>query len=393
MKRSFLTLTLAALLLVLAASAAHAGAKLQISDKASIDLGFRLQALYINTDRDIDGDGNFDSFEDFRIRRARFRLKGVINEHVEMFMQTDVSGNDVQLIDGYIVLKNDSWSQFFIGQHLVPSNRQNVTSSGALMALDRPNSIYKSLTWGLRVLSTFDTATLGDSDLGIRGTAQVRDVGVTLFGSGTAGGNSHLKYYLGYYDGISAPGTDSGRYTGRIQLNFGDAEGGYYNTSTYLGKKQTFGIGFSFDNQSDVGRNLTIGGVPVAFRTDYTYWSADLFSDQQLGSGWLTVEASYADLDLDGQAPRLEGDGGYIQFGYLFSSQKWQIWGLYDGWSSNDPTGRGGFDAWRAGISYFLAGHNANIKVGYESFTADVNIGSSNEDTIDSLVVGVYTTY
>ena len=70
----------------------------------------------------------------------------------------------------------------FVGQHLVPSGRQNITSSGTLLALDRPGLIYKALTWGGRALSTFDTATYGDADSGIRGPAQVRDTGITLFG-------------------------------------------------------------------------------------------------------------------------------------------------------------------------------------------------------------------
>jgi len=40
-----------------------------------------------------------------------------------------------------------------------------------------------------------------------------------------------------------------------------------------------------------------------------------------------------------------------------------------------------------------MAGQNANFKAGFESFKADANIGSSNEDTINSFVIGFYTTY
>ena len=104
MKRSLLTPTIAGLVVLLLGTAAHAGLKLKDADgNEKIDLGFRLQILGISTERDLDGDGKFDSFDDFRIRRGRFRLKGTVNEHFGMFFQTDVSGNDIQMIDAYVL--------------------------------------------------------------------------------------------------------------------------------------------------------------------------------------------------------------------------------------------------------------------------------------------------
>jgi hypothetical protein len=374
------------LLLLLGTAVAHAGLKLKDADgNEKIDLGFRLQVLGISTDRDLDGDGKFETYDDFRIRRARFRLKGTVTEHFGMFFQTDVSGNDIQMIDAYIHLKKDAKLQAFLGQHLPPSNRQNVTSSGTLLAADRPNIIYKTLTWGGRALQAFSTATRGDTDSGLRGTAQVRDTGVTLFGVNDMGTNTHFKYHLGYYDGISAPGQDSERTTGRIQFNFGDPEPSYYSVATYLGGKDTLAIGASYDTQSDVGN--------ATFQADYTASSFDIFAEKPVGEGSLTFEAAFLDLDLDGRAPRVEGDGFYVQAGYLIRKEKWQPWFLYEEWNSNDPTGRGSGDAFRVGVSYFIAGHNANFKIGYESLSTDTNIGSSDENGVDTFLVGFYTTY
>jgi hypothetical protein len=385
-RTTVLTVLSALVLLLLSTSAADAGFKLKDADgNEKIDLGFRLQVLGINTDRDLDGDGNFESFGDFRIRRARFRLKGTLNEHFGMFFQTDVSGNDIQMIDAYIHLKKNAKFQAFVGQHLAPTSRQTITSSGALMAMDRPGSIYKALTWGGRALSTFDTATYGDSDSGIRGPAQVRDTGVTLFGVNSKD-KTHFKWYLGTYDGTPAGGSDGERLTARAQINFGDAESSYYNTSTYLGKKDTVGIGFSYDSQSDVAGARTP-------RTDYTYYEVDLFAEKPMGDGSVSFEAAYHSLDLDGMNPQAEGDGFYVQAGYLMSNKTWQPWFLYDTWSADAAGGKGSFDLYRVGVSYFMKGHNANLKIGYESFSADANIGSSNEDSIGSLVVGLYTTY
>ncbi len=387
MKRTTVITLAGFLLLLLGAGAAQAGFKLVDADgNQKIDLGFRLQVLGISTERDLDGDGDYESFDDFRIRRARFRLKGTVNKHFGMFFQTDVGGNDIVMIDAYIHLQKDAKFQAFLGQHLAPTSRQTITSSGALLAMDRPGLIYKALTWGGRALTTFNTATYGDSDSGIRGPAQVRDTGVTLFGVNTGDG-SHFKWYAGIYDGTSAAGTDSERLTGRFQFNFGDPEPSYYSIATYLGKKDTMGFGASYDTQSDVAGSRTP-------QTDYTYWNVDFFVEKPTGGGGaLNIEGAYHDLDLDGANLQSQGDGFYVQGGLLMNGGKWQVWGLYENWSADAASGKGSYDLWRTGFSYFMKGHNANFKVGYENFSADANIGSSNEDSIGSLVVGLYTTY
>jgi hypothetical protein len=370
---------------------ASAGFKLKDADgNEKIDLGFRLQVLGIGTQSDLNGDGKWDNVEDFRIRRARFRLKGTVNEHFGMFFQTDVSGIDILMIDAYVHLTHKPWLQAFAGQHLAPSNRQAITSSGTLLAADRPNITYKALTWGVRALNAFSTATNSDTDLGLRGTAQVRDTGVTLFGTGDVGEKGHVKYHVGVYDGIQAPGKNDQRVAGRLQFNLGDSEASFYSTATYLGKKKTVAIGASVDFQPNVGRALTDSTV---FQANYTYFNVDLFAEQPLGGGSLTFEGAYYNLDLEQMAPRLEGDGFYVQAGYLIKNEKWQPWGLFESWKSEDPLDEGSFDSFRVGLSYFMAGHNANVKVGYESLMSKTNIGSTTEDTISTFLVGLYTTY
>lgn len=381
------------LIAVAGGSAALAGAKLKIDDESEIDLGFRLQALYINTDDDLDGDGSWDSFDEFKVRRARIRLNGKVNKHVSAFLQTELgsgaggSGADVRLIDAFVNVKYDNWTQFIMGINMSPANRQNLTSSGGLMAIDRPGVVYKSLTWGGRALHTFANRTFGDSAAGLSADFAVRDVGLTFFGSGDTGENAHVKYYLGLYDGISAAGEDSERFTGRVQVNFFDAEPGYYNLSTYLGKKKTLGFGASYDSQSDVTFDSAMSLV------DYGYTSLDAFVEWPAGDGAITAEAAFSELDFD-DAPGLEnaqGDGFYAQVGYYVNM--WQPWVEYETWSSDDAADVGSFDTIRLGITRFFKGHNANIKLGYEMFDADTMIGGTLEDSIDSLVLGFYTTY
>jgi hypothetical protein len=379
---------LSGLLVLVMIAPAFAGFKLKDADgNEKIDLGFRLQVLGKFTETDLDGDGDFDGADDFQIRRARFRLKGTVNEHFGMFLQTDVSGNDIVMIDAYLHLKKDEGFQAFVGQHLAPSSRQTITSSGALLAIDRPGLIYKALTWGGRALSTFDTSTYGDSTAGFSGPAQVRDTGFTIFGTTDMSDTRHFKYYFGMYDGLPASGTDGERMTGRLQLNFGDSEPSYYSTATYLGKKDTFSIGLSYDTQSDVSGSRTP-------KTDYSYWNLDLFAEKPMGNGSVSFEAAYHDLDLDDANLQAQGSGYYIQAGYLINKDKWQPWFLYEDWGADDPiSDKGSYNLWRLGLSYFIAGHNANFKIGYENFSADAKIGSSREDSIGSLVLGFYTTY
>ena len=382
---------------LLAAGSVWAGAELKIDDDSSINLGFRGQVLMKSIEADLNQDGSFDGFTDFQLRRARIRLAGKINPKISMFLQTEFNddvaggGGDVRLIDGWVSYKFDPWAQVFAGMHMAPSSRQATTGSGGLMTMDRPGNNTKNLSWGTRALRNFSTATVPATASGLIGRARdsVRDTGATLFGSGSLSDTTHLKYYLGMYDGVQVLGNSDRnlRMTTRVQLNFGDAEGGYFNTSTYLGKKKTLAFGVSYDTQDEVQ------GDPSTGFGDYTYFSVDAFLEQPMGDGTLTLEAAFSDLDLggfDSAALRSEGDGYYVQAGYYLN--KWQPWIGYEAWESNAADGTGNYDAIRVGISYFFKGHNANVKAGFEQFNTDIPF-SGNEDSSTALVLGFYITY
>jgi len=391
---------------IVIAGKAMAGALVKIDDDASLDIGFRIQTLGIVTEKDIDGDGNFESDTDFKVRRGRLRLKATITEYVTGFMQTEIgsgtegSGLDWRLIDAWISLKPHRLCTLFAGQHMAPASRQNLTSSGALMTMDRPGMNYKTLTWGTRSVTAFANNTFADADAGLRGEVDVRDTGATLFGSGSATDSIHFKYYAGAYDGMQITEADEPRLAGRVQVNLFDAEPGYFNSSTYLGKKKTIGVGASFDTQPRVANSADKGEI------DYTFYTADVFTDIPFGPGHVTVEAAYQSLDLD-DATELDhdndpltdardvtgsqGNGFYVQTGYFINN--WQPWMEYEHWNSDSPLDKGTYDMYRAGLSYFIKGHNANIKAGFERLESAAPIGSTTEDTIDSFVLGCYVTY
>ncbi|MBT3191911.1 MAG: hypothetical protein HN341_05090, partial [Verrucomicrobia bacterium] len=103
-------------------------------------------------------------------------------------------------------------------------------------------------------------------------------------------------------------------------------------------------------------------------------------------------------LDHDGivetagvNAKQSQGEGFYVQAGYLVNS--WQPWVEYETWESDADDGTGSYDMYRVGLSYYIKGHNANIKAGFERLESDTTVLSSTSDTIDSFVMGCYVTY
>ncbi len=370
-----------------------AGAKLKITDDTEINLGFRVQTQFIATNENSGGDGESEEF--FQTRRQRLRLGGSVTEYVKFFLQTD--GANQQMIDAFVTVHYKNLINVVMGHNMAPAGRQITTSSGGLMAIDRPNITNYNLSWGLNGKVGFNTGAnfaQGDQDLGTDGPS-VRDDGVTLFSSHSFSDTVHGKFYLGFYDGIEETDKDTHRYTARAQINFFDPEPGYYNLSTYLGKKKTVGIGASFDYQEDIDED-TAGDFH-----DYNWFEVDAFMDYPVGPGTLTAEASYQTLDLDGsgvllnnsvEAKQTSGDGVYAQIGYFLPEWNIQPWYGFDYWASDDSDDIGSFTSHRIGITYFFKGHNANVKIGFERFEAEESV-PGEEDEINTFLTGFYVTF
>ena len=209
----FLAVTTGLIASLIIAAPAWAGAELKIDDESSINLGFRAQVLAKFIESDLGSNGSLDNYTDFQVRRARIRVSGKINKHISAFLQTELGssasggGRDVRMIDAFVKINYNPWSQIIAGINMAPASRQTTTGSGGLMTMDRPGNNYKNLTWGTRSLRNFSTSTVNTTDGGLRGNVDVRDVGVTLFGSGSMNDTSHVKYYLGFYDGIQVSAT------------------------------------------------------------------------------------------------------------------------------------------------------------------------------------------
>ncbi|MEZ4648420.1 MAG: hypothetical protein R3E97_06430 [Candidatus Eisenbacteria bacterium] len=399
---SFVGLGAAGLMLAgIAAPEAQGGVKVPIKDDAYLDLGFRLQHLSMMTQNDIDGDGQWDSSIHHQIRRGRLRVKAATNSWFSAFIQTEVaaggtSGVDMRVIDAFIQMDLDPWARFFVGENMAPTNRQNLTSSGVLMAMDRPGVAYQSLNWGNRSRYRFTLADIPGSGAGVgSGDAPVRDVGITLFGAGKVGENASAKYYVGTYNGVHVATENSERITARGQVNFFDAEDGYYNSSTYLGKKKTVGIGASIDMMPNVAMAEDNSGDTV----DYTCISADGFIEWPVGEHTLTAEVGLLMPDFGGDDYlQATGTGMYAQAGLLVK-QVWQPWVEFESFSSDDEDNVGNYSAIRIGGTRYFSGQNANVKLGVELTSSDNPLlvatdgSDGSEDSAMTVVLGFFTTW
>jgi len=391
--------------------ASWAGVEVKIDQDYNFELGFRLQTQFISsTNIKANGSGNHE--EKFELRRARIWVEGDVTKWFKFFIQmgnnigpgTDNDTNDILLIDGFINLHLHDLAQIIMGENMVPAGREHLTTSAAMLAIDRPGITGYNLTWGLNGGAIFNTASFEDGNLDLEGKANIRDIGVTLFGSTSLKEFFHAKYYVGAYNGIQFRnnGEDKERVAARLQLNFFDPEPGYYNHSTYLGERKTIAIGASIDHQQRIARD-TLRDDNV----NYLWYSVDTFADIPLGPGSASVEAGYSNLDLEGStslqdsdsgppknAKETEGQGFYVQTGYYLKNLNFQPWALYESWHSDASDDVGSWSAWRVGLSYFFKGHNANVKVGFEQFRSAENIGDTSDNkNIESFLVGFYVSY
>ena len=409
-------LTLAALGALALPFAAQGAVKVKINEDTGLTLGFMLQTFYLHNDDDLVAPSDEN---EFLVRRARLRLKGDVTKYFSAFMQTEfaddnlrdpnqsgLSGGDVRMIDALITVKPWEFFQINVGELMSPASRQNTTNPGAMMTFDRPLQNNKTLTWGTRSVGALQTRTLGFTNAGLKGDVDVRDLGVTLFGFYPFSDLISGKYYVGVYQGSDVAFEDSKRFTARLQVNLFDTEPGYYNNSTYFGKKKTIAIGAAYDTQDDVAQEAVTGaGV------DYRWYTVDAFADYPLGPGSFTLEGAYNNLDLDGRgvlvsnfgqpteatlsttsAKQAEGDGFYVETGYFIPALGglpggWQPWFLYEKWDAGLDAGS--YDAFRVGLTYVWKGHNANVKLGYEK----IDPKGAGQPDIDTFGVGFFMTY
>jgi hypothetical protein len=251
--------------------------------------------------------GNF-----FAINNARLLVSGQVAEYIGFELNSDISNaqglNDASIsapaqynfLDGIVKFEFNDGVNFWMGQFLPPSDRSN---------LDGPFFING---WDFPFVQNYPAIFQG------------REIGAAYWGQWNGG---QIKWSAGFFNGTGrtlqspftsppdSPPNPNGnplQFASRVTFNFLDPEPGYYNQSTYYGKKDILAIGLAMQTQNDA-----VGTAADA--RNFTGLSIDgLFEKKLANDGVITVEGAlyhYDNQDLPTSSQ--QGDSGFVFAGYL----------------------------------------------------------------------------
>jgi hypothetical protein len=256
----------------------------------AVSVGAGVRTSFTN----LDVDGAAEDVNDFELNSARIYISGKATEYISLMFNTEYNSDDeeMRVIDAVAQFSFSDKFNIWAGRFLPPSDRANLYGP------------YYANHWGVYSDGIQD---------GYPFETEGRNDGLMYWGQfGIA------KIAVGAFDidGLTKGDSDV-LYAGRVQLDFWDAEAGYYLNSTYYGAKDLLAVGVAAQTAS--GDNA---------------YSVDFLLEKKLGtSGVITVEAEYAKYDglggyptplntLGGApVPYESSDGFYVLGAYLFPMQ------------------------------------------------------------------------
>lgn len=360
------------------------------TNDTKLNIGFWGQTWFqYVSDYDLNGDGLWNkNLNDFMFRRAYFYIKGTITPNWEFFVHyaADRLGQDainynsgkglgegLALRDGWI--KYNIWENNVIlqaGRMYIPFTRNyGTTSTKSLLTLD--------LNW---VQGGYRGGIFYPSNVG-------RDDAVVVWGNLM---QDKLQYRFMTGDGsnnrVINP-NDNLRLAGRMSYNFFDSETGWFNSGTYIGKKQVLAFGGGFDTQHNLVMNNAL--------RDYLAWTVDIHYDQPLGKAdGLTIQSSFISIDNCPNGISMTwlttGDDAYITsfetgyyFGHKIQQGYFQPFAHYENIhvkeSHNFDTHISGL-----GINYYLKGQANKMTLEVSSLNQE-HKGVSKTDPQDELII------
>ncbi|MEP6916703.1 MAG: hypothetical protein ABJC89_13715 [Acidobacteriota bacterium] len=259
-----------AVLLVAAPLRAQAPAPL-----APVTVGAGMRTSFASTQPD-----GGDTTNDFALESVRLYVNGNPANKIKFEFNTeyDGSGNHVTVLDAVAKFELSGKFNIWAGRMLPPSDRANLYGP------------YYAHHWSVYTDGVQD---------GYPFVATGRDNGVAYWGQ-----FDKVKVQAGVFDGSSATGKNDLITAGRVQVDFWDAEPGYYLNGTYYGGKNLLAIGAAGQVQDGEGA-----------------YSGDFLLEKKIAGGSsFTVEAELAKYDkLGGYSARYGTDtGGYVLGSYLF---------------------------------------------------------------------------
>ncbi len=309
----------------------------QGSPAPSVSVGAGLRTSFVhNEPKDADGT------DAFALNSVRLYVGGSVTDNIKIMFNTEynASDNDVEILDAAGQFSFSSKANVWFGRFLPPSDRANLYGP------------YYSHHW--------DVYSDGVQD-GYPFISQGRANGAMYWGQ-----FGKVKLSGGAFDGASLNNDDTVLVAGRVQVDFWDAEDGYYLNGTYYGDKNL----------------LAIGAAAQAQGSDKSAYSVDFLLERKVvGGGAVSVEAEWAKYDrLGGYSARYgTDDGGYVLGAYLFPSMvgmgRFEVLGKYakarfrEGITRLDPD----YDqkTTEVDLNYVIQQFNARVMIFYKDTRFD----------------------
>ena len=241
----------------------------------TIKIGAGMRGSYVHTSSEND------ETDAFPLDSVRLYVNGTAAPKTNFMFNTEYNGpdNTVRVLDAAGQFAISPKFNVWFGRFLPPSDRANLYGP------------YYSHHWAVYSDGVQD---------GYPFIFQGRANGAMYWGQ-----FGKVKLSGGAFDGSTLNGDDTVMVAGRAQVDFWDAEDGYYLNGTYYGDKNL----------------LAIGGAGQVQGSDKSAYNVDFLLERKVkGGGAYTVEAEWAKYDQLGGYDSHYGtdDGGYLLGSFLF---------------------------------------------------------------------------
>jgi hypothetical protein len=303
--------------------------------QAQIDLGPVTVGAGLRTDYSHNEPDHANSTDTFSLDDIRLYVNGSVTKQIKFMFNTDYSSgtNALNVLDAVARIEISPAFNIWAGRFLEPSDRANLY--GPFYAHNW--SVYQD---GIQN--------------GQPSVFQGRDNGVAYWGD--FGKKAKVKISAGAFDGKSADGNPDVIGAARIQIDFWDAESGYYLNGTYYGDKNLLAIGGSTQVQS--GKTAS---------------DIDFLLEKKLpNNGAFSIEAEYANYNgLGGYLPgAAKSQGAYGLASYLFPKAvgvgKFEILGKFAKAESHGSRPSFTQKTTEVDLSYVIKQFNARVVTFYQ---------------------------
>ncbi|MBM4373050.1 MAG: hypothetical protein FJ098_15455 [Deltaproteobacteria bacterium] len=284
--------------------------------------------------------------QEFFLRRTRIILAGNVNKWIHFFFETDNpnmgrngAATNTFTQDGFVDFRFYNELKVAMGMILLPFSRHNRQSAASLMGLDYHAPVFTAF---------------GPTNLW-------RDYGIEARGIVM----NHIDYRVGVFRGFQGPAAtnDVPRFAGRVVYNVFDVEDNFFYGGTYLGNKKIVALGFGFDVQPE-------GAVDEDGRKDTYYaFTGDVFVDWPLGQDMAATLNTGVLYYYNGDKKTVIGTSIALfgELGFLWKGLQ-PVFGFE--WAQpmdTDTFKDNQILNFRAGLNYYIKGHNATVKLEYAS--------------------------